>query len=344
MRNRYKRDVNRLIDHPRRKDAPRDLRNPGPLDGVFSSAKGLPRQPPPPYKRVTLAAGQDHFVCVMDDGSLYVSGYYDFYGVMSDKPAGTDFVSVAAGNFGAMALKQDGSVVVWGDTDYDGGQTGTPGAAVYGIRDVPAGLVAKDIAMSMQSAAAIMPDGEIIVWGGDNEGEITNKPSGTGWKTIMGADFNFIAVHDDGSVATWGYVPTGGDITPPVGLDNCVMAWAADRYFWALKADDTFVGWATEANTYPGDPTMLNPIWIRAGVTAFNAVAIDRDGNLEQFGTDTYSTGVLIDQGITDAVIGDTTINLQMAVRVDGTFSWWGDTSNLTAPSGKVKLPTFGWI
>ncbi len=45
MRNRYKSDLNRLIEHPRRRQASRNLRSPGALGGTFSAASGLPREP-----------------------------------------------------------------------------------------------------------------------------------------------------------------------------------------------------------------------------------------------------------------------------------------------------------
>lgn len=43
MRNQYKRDVNRLIQHPRARQQSRQLRNPGALSAVYSSASGLTR-------------------------------------------------------------------------------------------------------------------------------------------------------------------------------------------------------------------------------------------------------------------------------------------------------------
>lgn len=45
MRNRYKRDLNRLITHPRSRTGSKSLRSPGALSGVYSSASGLPREP-----------------------------------------------------------------------------------------------------------------------------------------------------------------------------------------------------------------------------------------------------------------------------------------------------------
>lgn len=47
MRNRYQRDLNRLIRHPRRMQGVRKLRSPGALNSNFSSASGLPREPAP---------------------------------------------------------------------------------------------------------------------------------------------------------------------------------------------------------------------------------------------------------------------------------------------------------
>lgn len=46
MRNRLKRDINRLVQHPRRRSDSRQLRAPGRLSSVYSSARGLLRTPP----------------------------------------------------------------------------------------------------------------------------------------------------------------------------------------------------------------------------------------------------------------------------------------------------------
>ncbi len=45
MRNQYKRDINRLVKHPRRLPSSRALRNPGGLNAVYSEALGLTRSP-----------------------------------------------------------------------------------------------------------------------------------------------------------------------------------------------------------------------------------------------------------------------------------------------------------
>src|SRR5690606_14529476 len=45
MHNRYKRDLNRLVEHPRRLPQSRKLRAPGGLNGVFVSVAGLSREP-----------------------------------------------------------------------------------------------------------------------------------------------------------------------------------------------------------------------------------------------------------------------------------------------------------
>lgn len=45
MRNRYQRDLNRLVKHPRRNPSQRQLRSPGALNGTFAAASGLPRDP-----------------------------------------------------------------------------------------------------------------------------------------------------------------------------------------------------------------------------------------------------------------------------------------------------------
>ncbi|MDX1816123.1 MAG: hypothetical protein R3180_00285 [Marinobacter sp.] len=45
MRNRYRRDLNRLVIHPRPGQNARGLRNPGGLNGIFSAAAGVPQEP-----------------------------------------------------------------------------------------------------------------------------------------------------------------------------------------------------------------------------------------------------------------------------------------------------------
>lgn len=345
MRNRYKRDINRLVDHPRRTPASRRLRSPGGLNSVYSAAAGLLRTPPAlsVLKSVTLACGDDHFACILEDGSLHVSGYYNSYGVNSDVPTGSDFVSVAAGQFSVAAIRVDGSVEVWGDTDYSGGLTGTPGASVYGVRSVPPGLNAVDIAATSETVAVVNADGTLVVWGDDVNGLVSEKPSGSDFIMVSGSRFNYVALRSDGTVVCWG-VDNVGETIVPANLAPATFVNSAKEGSHAIENDGVPRYWGWTSGFGIGLPAMPEPKWIRAGTRSVHGIAIDADGNLESFGHDPGSLGLLSPPSTAGFSIGDTMTDVQLAIKKDGSFVWWGDPSNLSAPLSSVKQPTFGWF
>ncbi|MHC4489196.1 MAG: RCC1 domain-containing protein, partial [Planctomycetota bacterium] len=120
----------------------------------------------------------------------------DDYGQVSDKPEGSDFISVAAGLYHGLALKSDGSIVGWGLND-DGQATPPPGNDFIAIS---AGLY---------HSIALKSDGSIVGWGindgsGDDYGQVTSVPAGNDYEAIAAGDYHNLALKTDGTIVAWG--------------------------------------------------------------------------------------------------------------------------------------------
>ena len=186
-------------------------------------------------------------------------------------------------------------------------------------------------------------DGTLVVWGDDSDGLVSGKPTGSDFTMIAGSRYNYIALRSDGSVVCWGVDYTGetavpGDLAPSIFVNTVEFG------SYAIENDGTprYWGWSTGSGI--GLPAMSDPKWIRGGQRSDHAIAIDGSGNLESFGSDPNSVGVLSPPSTTGFSIGDTMTDVQMAIKTDGTFVWWGDTTGLAEPGALVKQPTFGWF
>src|SRR5262245_21882046 len=90
-------------------------------------------------------------------------------GVVSNTPAGEDFVAVAAGGYHSVALRANGSLVSWGE-DEDGQVSQTPSGT---------GFVA--VAAGEYHCVALRANGSLVSWGWDQYGQVSRTPAGTGY-------------------------------------------------------------------------------------------------------------------------------------------------------------------
>lgn len=96
---------------------------------------GLPA-PPTGTVLTDLSINGSTRVGLQPDGSLMAWSTYDFSGIVSQLPAGNDFIDVAAGGECAMALRSNGQIVVWGKNT-DGIQSSAPTSTGFtGIPEV----------------------------------------------------------------------------------------------------------------------------------------------------------------------------------------------------------------
>jgi hypothetical protein len=166
-------------------------------------------------------------LAIREDGSIYQDTYYN-------PPAGNDFIKVVAGAYHSLALKSNGEVVGWGLDE--NGNTVVPIGETNNFIDIaaerssfairadgsilhwglfesqftpPAGndfikISAYAGLLSYSGVAmALRSNGEIVVWGYETHGQITNKPSGNGFSDISCGLFHCLALKN-GEIYAWG--------------------------------------------------------------------------------------------------------------------------------------------
>jgi alpha-tubulin suppressor-like RCC1 family protein len=164
----------------------------GTVIGWGSNTYGQINVPSGTYSAI--AAGRFHSLGLRTDGSL-VSWGSDVNGLVSNTPAGNNFVAVAASTagfgsrtgFNSMALRSDGSVVCWGKNDF--GQ----------ISNIPIENDFIAIAVGPSHCEALRSNGTIACWG-----SLSTPPEGSNYIKIAAGDGFGIAIKSDGSAVTWG--------------------------------------------------------------------------------------------------------------------------------------------
>lgn len=139
--------------------------------------------------------GQDETFCgVKTDGSVRCWGS-DAYDVISDKPAGTDWVEAHAWTRHACARKADGTLTCWGSNSY--GEATAPGGTFQSV-----GVSGYDDSCGVTSSCTV------DCWGCSYNGtddDCTDyaEPSGTHFVQVFGSVNNFCALDNGGNVTCW---------------------------------------------------------------------------------------------------------------------------------------------
>lgn len=214
---------------------------------------------------VSVTAGSDHYLALLQDGTVFGWGYNYHseavgYHTASSTATGlvtlngialTNVTAVAAGDSHSIALKRDGSVVGWGTQ--------------FGMNQIVSNIVA--VAAGLQFDVLLKTDGTVIAWG-DNDYGPTNVPAGlSGIVAISCGHYHTLGLTTNGSVVAWGAGLTNSGVYPhygqsvvPNGLTNVIAISAGGNHSLALKADGTLVGWGRanpDAQTQPADSSNI---------------------------------------------------------------------------------------
>jgi type II secretory pathway pseudopilin PulG len=127
------------------------------------------------------------------DGHYAGPSGFQGYGLVDDKPSGSDFVDIVAGGSYGLALRNDGSIEAWGADEYGQDDNGI-------VRNVPSGSNFVKIVGGSSTAYALTTDGSIVGWGDGASGK--DIPTENGFVDIA---YDY-AVKADGSIVGWGYL------------------------------------------------------------------------------------------------------------------------------------------
>jgi hypothetical protein len=241
-------------------------------------------------------------------GSLHAWGA-DTGGLVSNVPAGNDFVKVSIHWDHGLALRSNGTLVSWG-RDTMGQVSGTPSGTYV------------DIATGANGSAALRADGTIAAWGYTPfvpSGSFSRLSPKFLWDSFVAA------FREDGTVAATGlslpsqpYVSVSTD----PGLQGFIVALKPDG---ELATSGTFL--STDSYVIPG------PFRAAAAGVA-QIVAIRADGTLAQWGSEWFIFPEPPSGTFTALAAG---VDFNVALRTDGSLATWGydNTGGLSGtPSG----------
>jgi hypothetical protein len=206
-----------------------------------------------------VATGTDTTLVLRGDGTVAAFGSGSTAGPVSQTTPttipGIDHVTaIAAARTSSVALKSDGTVWAWGQAPYLGSSavttdTGTPVPVA-----LPAGSVATAIAAGGAHSLALLQDGSVWGWGGNDDGEVGNgsttivadpvqviAPPAAGAPrvtAISAGESSTFALYDDGSFQAWGQNYAGQlglgngtlGVTVPTAPAPAVVAAHPDSY------------------------------------------------------------------------------------------------------------------
>lgn len=281
----------------------------------------------------------------------------------------TNVVAVAAGYEHSLALLENGTVYAWGYDNEGQLGNGAPlvNQALKVQTQISGGVIA--IAANGNYSLALTSGGQIISWGSDDFGQLGNGGANTdnpSTGSVTGAQNNNVAIvagfkhalalQADGTVLTWGDNNAGqlgvgaatAQQTAPVqitSLQNIVALSAGYEHSLALKSDGTLLSWGRDSEGQLGDSTALaqqsTPVAVQGsseiiGIASgiYHNVALKSDGTLLAWGDNgqkQLGNGSILAQPIPVSIgsaAGIVAVSAgsyhSVALKTDGTLLSWG--------------------
>ena len=256
-------------------------------------------------------------------GSRVTVWSYDNYYGQRDQPVNlTNAVAIAIGETHSLVLKNDGSLVTWGNFFVNSPSNIPPDLTNVAV-----------IAAGNRQSLALLTDRTVRAWGSYNnviEGGPATVPANLSNVVALSAYDHTIALHDDGTITTWGAGYRGQTNVPP-GLSNVVEVAAGQVGSLALHANGTVSAWGNHYYYFNGFTT-LTPLTVPAGLTnvvgiefsANTALAIRADGTVVAWG-ENYSNITNVPPYATNIVTLSSIGGRVLGIKSDGKMISWGN-------------------
>lgn len=194
-----------------------------------------------------------HAAVVLTDGKMAFIG--DRQGnYFPGAPVDGNLMAVATSATHALGLRANGSVV------------GVGGANFFGENTVPLGLSGvRGVAAGEYFSAAVLNNGQVVVWGSDANGVLQIPVTATNVISIKAGATHLVALRADGTVVAWGNA-ADGRTSVPAGLNRVAKIAVGRAHAVALRDDGTVVAWGYNGSGQSSIPTgLINVIDIAAG-------------------------------------------------------------------------------
>lgn len=183
----------------------------------------------------------------------------------TDTDVAGKFVSVVSSPTHVVALRADGTVKAFG------------GDNLFGELLTPSGVVgAIEVAAGEFFSAALLGNGQVIVWGSDVFGVVAVPPAVTNVVSLRAGASHLVALRADGTVVAWGN-SADGRTSVPAGLGRVTKIAAGRAHSLALRDDGTVSAWGYNGAGQTSVPVGLaNVVDIAAG-GQHNLVLVSRE-------------------------------------------------------------------
>jgi alpha-tubulin suppressor-like RCC1 family protein len=198
---------------------------------------------------------------------------YGSYHMVVTSPYGT--------NVSSDAVIVPGNLAAW-----SGGYTGTNSLvpfAASNVTSISAGNGGNgNSSFSPSHWLALRPDGSVVAWGSDNNGQTDVPPSATNIVAVAAGGTHSLALRADGTVMGWGN-NANGQLNIPSTLSNVIAIAAGGAHSVALRSDGVVFAWGLNSQGQTTIPFNLNSI---VAIAAGNAhtLALRSDGTLVGWG------------------------------------------------------------
>jgi alpha-tubulin suppressor-like RCC1 family protein len=288
---------------------------------------------------VDLAAGRNHTLALLQDGTVVAWGTNDFGQL--NVPAGlTNVTAVAAGGYHNLALQADGTLVGWGRNTY--GEASIPAAAT----NVTA------IAAGDFHSVVLRADGTVLAWGYNNYQQTNLTGLGTNQVIAVAAGGNqTIALLANGTCKGWGNNGYGTPF-PPQSLSNVRAIAVGANVCASLKTDGTVVVWGNSFDSSYKIPAAATNGVVRVAIGAQHGLVLRTNGVITAWGANTYSqtnvppgatNAFLVAAGGTHSVAVVNDGSPQFVVEPQSTWGYVGTTVSFSAVAVGAPPLSYQW-
>jgi hypothetical protein len=301
-------------------------------------------QSSPPSGAFTQISTSLHHGCGVTEDSYIecwgVTNSNDNYGQVNEAPTDNGYIEVTAGERHSCALDSSGVVTCWGaghgettgscfassgahgsGYDYDCGQS-TPVSGTYS--QVSAGR--------FHTCGLVAGTGAISCWGNDDEYQVTDTPTDTGFTSISSGGRFTCAINSVDGIECWG-LNDNGQSNPNSGIFQQVHA--GDKFACGIDSDGEIQCWGHDNSSFPQLDAPSGTFSLLGTGSNHGCAVDDTDGDLTCWGRNDWYQLCMINDGLSESCPSTTCQAIVEDGYSEGDGSYWID------PDGNGALEVY---